>query len=120
MPDPLDELLARDPRYRRDAYVFMFEALRHAQSQPSERRHVTGRELLESVRLLARQNYGLLARTVFAAWGVRATDDFGNIVFNLVEAGLMGKTDEDRVEDFHAVYDFRQAFDQGYEFGKTD
>ena len=57
---------------------------------------------------------GLLARTVFRMWGINRTDDFGELVFNLVEAGLMSKTDEDSRKDFHAVYDLDEALVRGY------
>jgi uncharacterized repeat protein (TIGR04138 family) len=112
--DPLEELLARDPRYRVEAYLFVHAALPRAQQIAKKDRHVTGQELLEGIRRLALEQFGLMAKPVLNSWGVRATDDFGNIVFNLVNAGLLGKTDEDRVEDFHAVYDFDDVFVRGY------
>ncbi len=121
--DPkLAEIVRRDPRYAYEAYEFIDRALQHTQkmlgrertrdSQPGDPRlHVGGRELLEGIRELALQEFGLMVRTVFAMWGVHRTADFGNVVFNLIEAGLMSKTDEDRLEDFTDVYDFEQAFD---------
>jgi uncharacterized repeat protein (TIGR04138 family) len=113
--DRLEELLARDPRYRVEAYLFIHAALPRAQQIAGKEKHVTGRELLEGIRQLALERYGLMAKAVLDSWGVRTTDDFGNIVFNLVNAGLLGKTDEDRIEDFHAVYDFDSVFVRGYE-----
>jgi uncharacterized repeat protein (TIGR04138 family) len=56
-----------------------------------------------------------MARVVLESWGCLRTDDFGNIVYNLIEASILTKTDQDRLEDFHDVYDFEQAFVQGYE-----
>jgi uncharacterized repeat protein (TIGR04138 family) len=32
------------------------------------------------------------------------------MVFNLIGAGIFGKTDEDSMEDFKSVYDFDEAF----------
>jgi uncharacterized repeat protein (TIGR04138 family) len=110
VPDPLDELIARDPRYRVEAYLFIHAALPRAQQIAKKDKHVTGPELLEGVRRLALEQFGLMARSVLNSWGIRTTDDFGNVVFNLVNSGLLGKTDEDRVEDFHAVYDFDEVF----------
>lgn len=124
---PLAELLRRDRRYHRDAYFFVFEALRFAQEQlgiggmapvddPEDdvERHVTGQQLCEAIRLYAIQQYGMLAKNVLHEWGVRATGDFGEIVFNLIEIGQMKKTDNDRREDFENVFDFddglRDAF----------
>jgi uncharacterized repeat protein (TIGR04138 family) len=118
----LEELVRRDPRYAYEAYEFMFAALAHTQKllgresvpAPGEERHVTGRQLLDGVRDLALREFGLMARTVFKVWGVQRTDDFGQIVFNLVEANLMSKTDEDDPLDFHEVYDLDRALTEGY------
>ena len=78
------------------------------------RHHVSGRELLEGVRLLARREFGLMAPAVFAMWGIRKTDDFGEIVFNLVDAELMSKTSDDCRADFHDLFDLNQALIEGY------
>lgn len=114
MSDPIEAILERDPRYRVDAYVFVHDALSHTVDKLRRRRHVTGRELLDGIRELAVERFGLMALSVLNSWGVRTTDDFGNIVFNLVGAGLMGKTEDDKVEDFHAVYDFDEVFVRDY------
>jgi uncharacterized repeat protein (TIGR04138 family) len=120
----LDELVRRDPRYAYEAYEFVFAALSHTQKllgreTPAEKDeegevHVSGRELLDGVRDLALREFGLLARTVFRMWGVNRTDDFGEIVFNLIEAGLMSKNDGDDRLDFHAVYDLDDALVKDY------
>jgi uncharacterized repeat protein (TIGR04138 family) len=128
------EVVQRDRRYAYEAYEFLFHALHHTQKmlgrepppppviegqeQPAQeqdpRFHVTGQELAHGIRELALQEFGLMARTVFSQWGIQRTDDFGEMVFNLVEAGLMSKTDQDTREDFRAVYDLDQALVQGY------
>ena len=51
-----------------------------------------------------------MAITVLAYWGVRSSEDIGNMVFNLVKVGIFGKTDEDTVESFREGYDFADAF----------
>ena len=112
--DTLGEILGRDPSYAREAYGFVLEALQFTQRRLDRERHVTGEELLDGVRDLAREQFGFLAKTVFNAWGVRATDDFGAIVFNMVEAGLMGKQDTDTPDDFHERYDFAATFEEGF------
>lgn len=73
-------------------------------------RHVSGQELCEGIRKYAIDQFGPLARTVLEHWGIDATVDFGQIVFALVSIGLMRKTDEDSLEDFKAVYEFKDAF----------
>jgi len=104
------ELVGRDPRYLFEGYRFVFEALEFTVRKAGERRHVTGRELLEGIRDYAREQFGGLARMVLEGWGIRQTSDFGEMVFGLVGAGLMGKTDSDSKEDFRDVYDFQDAF----------
>lgn len=109
--EKLDALLRRDSRYEREAYFFIFEALDHTIRKIGEKRHVTGRELLEGIREVAVNKFGPLARCVFENWGVYKTDDFGEIVFNMVENELLAKTEEDTREDFADVFDFKKEFD---------
>ena len=73
-------------------------------------RHVTGRELLEGLRVYALDQYGPLAKTVLNAWGIHKCPDFGDIVFNLIEYNIFSKTDNDRREDFADLYSFEDAF----------
>lgn len=123
------ELLARDKRYKLEAYVFVGEALDYAQKilglgtarpapsggksrdpdsaeETPQERHVTGQQLCEAIRLYALEQYGLMAKCVLNSWGVQCTGDFGEIVFNLIGIEQMRKTDEDRREDFDDVFDF--------------
>jgi uncharacterized repeat protein (TIGR04138 family) len=121
----LAEVVRRDPRFTYEAYDFVFEALRHTQRmlgrEPPEEtpdettpHHVSGRELLEGIRDLAVREFGLMARTVFRMWGITKTGDFGEIVFNLVEANLMSKTEDDCRADFHDAFDFDAVFVQAF------
>lgn len=121
----LSEVVRKDPRYQYEAYEFLFAALQHTQKMlgraPQELRedvpanHVTGRQLLDGFRNLALQEYGLMARGVLAHWGIHTTDDVGEMVFNLVEAGLMSKSQDDKKEDFHGVFDWNEALLGGFE-----
>lgn len=77
-----------------------------------ESRHVSGQQLCMGLRDYAVQRYGLLAKVVLNRWGVYETADFGRIIFAMVDAGLMNKTDEDTIADFDAVYDFDEAFQE--------
>jgi uncharacterized repeat protein (TIGR04138 family) len=83
-------------------------------------RHVSGQQLCEAARLYGLQQYGYLAPKVLATWGIRATDDFGEIVFNMIDIGQMRKTKADRREDFHRVYDFAEAFSRDLAFVVPD
>lgn len=105
----------KDPRFPLEAYQFLYEALDHAIARIGARRHVSGRELLDHLRDLALQRFGPLSRMVFLCWNVRRTEDFGDMVFNLVDAGLMSKTETDSKDDFKNGFDFEEAFSlQGF------
>lgn len=116
----IEELLRQDSRYALEAYEFVFAALKHTQElhemerDAGTEKHVTGQQLALGARDLARQEFGLMARAVFRAWGVNTTDDLGAIVFNLIETGLMSKTPQDNLADFHAVYDLDAELTKDY------
>jgi uncharacterized repeat protein (TIGR04138 family) len=107
-------------RYRPAAYHFTLQAVHYtvdrARQGEGGHRHVTGPEVLDGIRTLARVRFGPMAKTVFDQWGVKRTEDFGEIVFQLVEAGILGKTEEDRLSDFSRGYDFEQAFVRDYDW----
>ena len=101
-----------------EAYFFVFEALPVAQRMVLAKRkpdvdefHVSGSELLDGIRYYAMKQFGYMARSVFEAWGVCSSEDFGRIVFHLVDAELMRKTDDDKLEDFQNGFDFKTAFE---------
>src|SRR5215472_11423907 len=113
--EALELVLGRDPRYHRDGYIFLRDALDFTTKQQKKVkgvsvRHVTGRELLDGVRQYALKEFGPMVITVFNSWGIRSCEDFGRMVFNLIGAGVFGKTEEDSIEDFKNVYDFKEAF----------
>jgi len=119
------EIVRYDPRYSREAYEFIFEALAHTQQmldrvpqtgdrEPGPQFHVRGPELLHGACDLARQEFGLLAKTVFHQWGIHRTDDIGEIVFNLIEAELLSKTEHDDRLDFHDVFDIDRALTEDF------
>jgi uncharacterized repeat protein (TIGR04138 family) len=107
--------------YHANAYQFVFSALRHAQENLGRDRsnestgHVSARELLMGIQELAQEHFGLMTVPVFSDWGITGTEDFGKIVFELIEAGEMRRTDDDHMEDFVDVYDFQKAFVDEYE-----
>jgi len=109
------EITRRDGRYSPQAYYFIFDALDYTIQRMRKMRHVTGKELLEGVRAYATDTFGFLARTVLAEWGITKTDDFGEIVFNLVDAGLLSRTEKDTRADFQNVYDFEETFVQEFQ-----
>jgi uncharacterized repeat protein (TIGR04138 family) len=110
----MDRIRLREPRFHEHAYLFVLSALEFCQGKLTERRHLTGRELLDGCRALALERYGVLARTVLSYWGVTTTADLGDIVFALVDLGLLQAQPTDTREDFVNVFDFERAFDHDY------
>jgi len=113
--DAIRLILKEDPRYPLEAYVFLRLALDftiRTLNKPANgpARHITGQELLDGIRLYGLQEFGPITRTVLEAWGIIKTEDFGNLVFNLVNHGVLGKTDQDKIEDFANSYSFQTAF----------
>ncbi len=106
----IKEIIDKDSRYSPDAYEFVMQALWHTQQKIKNNGHVSGKELLEGIKEFALEQYGPMARTVINYWGIYQTGHFGDIVFNMIEKGLMGKTEADLKEDFNDVYDFQEAF----------
>lgn len=108
------EIRRRDGRYHERGYLFVLAALEFAQHRLPARRHLSGGELAWACRDFALEQFGLLAHTVLAHWGIDATDDLGRIVFMLIDVGLLARQPTDRIEDFDRVYDFEEVFRAGY------
>lgn len=118
----------RQPRQRLifhpHAYVFLTEALKTAQELAGKRlvgerieddsHHISGQQLLTGVKALGLRLYGPMAPVVFRHWGLHTTDDFGRIVFEMIEQGAMRKSESDQIGDFHDVFSFEEAFSEGY------
>jgi uncharacterized repeat protein (TIGR04138 family) len=114
--EKLERIAAEDGRYSLEAYVFLMNALDLVSSRTEMKTHVSGEDLLQGVREYGQHRFGPTARLVFEHWGVRSTGDFGNIVFSLVDAGILGKSETDSPEDFIGVYDFSDVFEKQYDW----
>lgn len=108
--DILQNILTRDPRYTSEAYAFVRAGLDYTVRRLDKPRHVSGQELLDGIREFALAEFGPMTRTVLNGWGIRRTEDIGEMVFNMVETGLLGKTEKDSRADFANGYDFDEAF----------
>ena len=113
----ISEILQRDSRFDRDAYTFVREGLDYTVKMLKKLpagtgtpRHVTGQELLEGLRQYTLEQFGPMAKSVLEHWGIKQCEDFGDVVFNMVEKGLLGKTDQDSRADFKGGYNFEEAF----------
>ncbi len=137
---PLFQVLKKDTRYPLEAYIFIRESLRFAADvlelgtespntdQPVEaeeaiqeaaEKHMTGQQLCEAIRQFALNQFGYMSKVVLSEWGIRSTSDFGNIVYNMIGAGLMRKSESDRRSDFDDVYDFESEFDAKFEIANV-
>ena len=110
----MDQIRLREQRFDERAYLFVLSSLEHSQSRLAERRHISGPELAHACRELALHRFGVMARLVLEHWGVRATADIGDIVFTLVDLGLLISQPHDSRDDFEGVFDFEDAFERAY------
>jgi len=113
--EKIKEIVANNPGYHLDAYLFVLSAINYVYMKLKKKRHISGRELLEGIRTFGSELYGRLAPEVFQHWGVRETIDFGKIVFTLVNHGILSKQDGDSLEEFRDVYKFDDVFVRDYE-----
>ncbi len=114
LEDDIRKIVAADPRYPFEAYVFVQEALRHTQRalgrNKPDQKHVGGKELLEGIRKYALLSFGPMVPTMLEEWGIHSCEDFGEIVFNMIEHQVASKTDSDSRADFKGGYNFDDAF----------
>ena len=103
-------IIEQHSEYKKEAYPFVMSALHYSSSKFNPPRHLSGDELCWGIRDYALEQFGVLAKTVFEYWGITTTLDFGKIVYYMIDAKLMSKTDEDKLEDFNKVYSFDKSF----------
>ena len=113
--EKIEKVVEENKPYTLEAFKFVLDALHETVSTLDKPRHVSGQELLEGIRRYAIREFGPMAKTVLNYWGIHETEDFGKIVFLLVEIGLLRKQPEDSLEDFRNVYRFEEAFASGYD-----
>ncbi|OGJ85065.1 MAG: hypothetical protein A2268_16245 [Candidatus Raymondbacteria bacterium RifOxyA12_full_50_37] len=119
----IETAVAKDPRYKMQAYLFILGGLEYTLKKLSKKgrkadpkKQVTGQELSHGIKEYALAQFGPTAKMVFDHWGIRGSGDFGNIVYNLIDTGLMGKSETDRIEDFNNVFSFEDEFVNNYRF----
>ena len=113
----MQQVIASDGRYPPESFAFLHDGLNrsvrevyHDQAGGEGQHHVSGQQLCCSLRDLAIERWGMLAKVVLNKWNIRESIDFGNMVYLLIDNNYMRKTDEDRIDDFRDVYDFEKAF----------
>ncbi len=113
--EAVELICEKDQRFHPEGYAFLRDALnytikQHRKDRASGSRHVSGQELMEGTRAYALKEFGPMVVTVLEYWGICSTADFGDMVFNLIEAGVFGKTDTDSKNDFKECFEFHEAF----------
>jgi uncharacterized repeat protein (TIGR04138 family) len=113
--EAVDRILVEDPRYHREVYAFVRDALdftvkQQKKSREALSRHVTPGQLLDGIRLFALKEFGPMVSTVFGYWNVHSCEDLGHIVFNMIREEILGKNETDTIEQFREGYDFHEAF----------
>lgn len=106
----ISKIAEKDGRFSKEGFLFILAALEYTISKLPERRHLTGQEFSKGIAEYAREQYGYLAKTVLNNWGITTTLNYGEIVYLLIDKGLMSKTEEDKKKDFGNVYDFDDEF----------
>ena len=110
----MDRIRLREQRFDEHAYLFVLAALEFCQQRMEERRHINGRELALACRDLALERFGVMAGLVLEHWGVRRSADIGDVVFTLVDLGLLMSQPTDTRDEFVDVFDFETAFAREY------
>ena len=117
LQETLGQLQRRNPRYAVEGYLFVLGGLHRRLAELEAPRHISGAELAGAVRDLALERFGPLARVVLEHWGIHSTEDIGEVVFLLVDHGVLTKQDSDRREDFADVFSFEEVFELEYPWG---
>ena len=110
----MDRIRLKEPRFDERAYLFVLGALEYCQQRLDERRHISGKELALACRDLALEKFGVMAALVLEHWGVHSSADLGDVVFTLVDLGLLMSQPSDSRDEFADVFDFDQAFAKEY------
>lgn len=116
LDEKVDFILSWDKRFDREAYYFVMQSLNFFQESNDRKGHVSASELLDGIKLLAIKLYGPMSKSIFNHWGLKTTEDFGCIVFNLINASVLGKSDQDELENFKDIFDFEDVFEKNYDY----
>jgi len=123
MMDPIDSTDAEriqhirsiDRRHAPKAYNFLLDALELAAQEVVFRDRastfVSFRDLQESIRRCATEQFGLLVMTVLEEWGLRSPQDLREMLCNLANVGILAVDDGAAGEDFSAAGDFEESFE---------
>ncbi len=113
----IENIMKKHDEYAPDAYEFLRQAMDTAAqrfNKDEKNRHLSAEELYLGVCAQALEEYGPLARAVLQHWGIRESRDVGHIVYNLIEAGVFGKQEDDSLEQFYRLPKLAHLLDTPY------
>jgi uncharacterized repeat protein (TIGR04138 family) len=123
MKKSIEEIAKLDGRYSLRAFEFVHEGLgRTVKKQYGDDaasrgpRHITGRQLCLGLAEFAAEKWGRMAGVVLNQLGLKTTEDFGQIVYLMVEHKWMYARPQDSMDEFKNVYDFEEVFEKNFEF----
>jgi uncharacterized repeat protein (TIGR04138 family) len=114
----------RDKRFVPALYFFVRHGLDYLVKKRAEEsqqaagtphQHISGRQLLEGLREYALSEYGPAAYALLTRWGIQKSSDFGDIVFSLIAENMLGKSPNDRREDFDNGFDLELGLLEPFE-----
>ena len=80
---------------------------------------IKGADLCRFFRDTLITRFGPCAIDVLDTWNIKQTSDFGKIVYKLISVEILGKSENDSIEDFDDVFDFTEEFVMPYKQGAT-
>lgn len=115
--EAVDAIVMQHPEYSSDAYEFTRASLDNATEhfcQNRTNKHLSAEELYMGACAYALDEYGPLAWEVLHFWGMESASDLGQVVYNLIEAGIFGKQEGDTLEQFHHLPDLHHLLRSPY------
>jgi uncharacterized repeat protein (TIGR04138 family) len=111
----VEDIHSRDSRYNEGAYEFVMQALSYTQKKFKKAKHVSADELLVGIKELLISTFGPMTLAVLNHWGIRSTEDFGNVVRNLVQDKILCESEDDDFDHFKDGFDFQKVFKDDYQ-----
>ena len=109
--DSFADITGKDSRYDARAYALLMDCVHFL---GKERGHMSSYDVMLEFKERALDQYGPMSYTVLTEWGVAATEDIGEMMFNLVEGRRVRKDENDTPESFSGGYDFNEVFKGPY------
>ena len=110
--DAFEDIVGKDDRYAARAYALLMDVVHYL---GKDGKHMTAADIMDEFKERALDQYGPMAYTVLAEWGVTCCEDLGEMMANLAEGRRVQRDENDTPESFLGGYDFKEAFLGPYE-----